>query len=213
VPPPVIDSFIRNAIDHVINQVFRALKCLRDGGAPAARLEAAEMTALLDVLFALNGGRLRPYYKYLTWELTTHPLEHCPWGAEELVTKLVEFSSRPDSTQLQTFAAQFERTLRAHGFGEVFDDWGDALPWILGASAALPWVLDTSSQRQPRRWTCWASGGFADRSQGACAWRSSPPSSSPRDESRELPDAAALSAAAPCRRFAPRTPTRALATT
>jgi hypothetical protein len=111
VPPPVIDSFIRAAIDHVINQVFRALKCLRDGDAPAARLEAAEMTApLLDALFALNGGRLRPYYKYLTWELTTHPLEHCPWGAEELVTKLVEFASRPDSTQLQTFA----RNLSGH---------------------------------------------------------------------------------------------------
>jgi hypothetical protein len=33
------------------------------------------MTApLLDALFALNGGRLRPYYKYLTWELTTPPV-------------------------------------------------------------------------------------------------------------------------------------------
>jgi hypothetical protein len=103
VPPPVIDSFIRAAVDHVINQVFRALKCLRDGDAPAARLEAAEVTApLLDALFALNGGRLRPYYKYLTWELTMHTLEHRPWGAEELVTKLVEFASRPDSTQTRS---------------------------------------------------------------------------------------------------------------
>jgi hypothetical protein len=44
VPPPVIDSFIRAAVDHVINQVFRALKCLRDGDAPAAVTNGAKLS-------------------------------------------------------------------------------------------------------------------------------------------------------------------------
>src|SRR5690348_13694341 len=76
VPADCVRGFIDASLDHAINQIYRARKCLRDGDATAARLEAAEAVGpLLDAIFAINGGRLRPYYKYLAWELETHPLE------------------------------------------------------------------------------------------------------------------------------------------
>lgn len=135
VPPADVEPFVRAAIDHAVNQIYRALKCLRDGDRAAARLEAAEITApLLDALFALHSGRLRPYYKYLAWELTAHPLEHCPWTAEALVSLLLEFASDPDPSRLSACAKAFEGLCRGLEFGEVFDAWGDTLPSILGAN-------------------------------------------------------------------------------
>ena len=33
------------------------------------------MNPFFDAVFALHDGRLRPYYKYLRWELETWPLD------------------------------------------------------------------------------------------------------------------------------------------
>ena len=57
-----------------MNFAYRALKSHRDGRPLEARLDAAESLAwLLHVVFTL-AGRLRPYNKYLPWELREHPL-------------------------------------------------------------------------------------------------------------------------------------------
>ena len=39
------------------------------------------MNPFFDAAFALHGGRLRPYYKYLRWELETWPLTQLPTAA------------------------------------------------------------------------------------------------------------------------------------
>jgi hypothetical protein len=58
-------EFVRGHLDGYINQVYRSLKCYRDGRAAGARLEAADsVRPMLDVMFGLH-GRLRPYCKYL----------------------------------------------------------------------------------------------------------------------------------------------------
>jgi hypothetical protein len=55
VPQSEADGFVRASLDHFTNQVYRALKCLRDGDAIAACLEAAEASGpLLDALFTLH---------------------------------------------------------------------------------------------------------------------------------------------------------------
>ena len=60
-------------LDGWVNFAYRALKNDRDGRPLEARLDAAESVPwLLDVVFAL-AGRVRPYNKYLPWELRTHP--------------------------------------------------------------------------------------------------------------------------------------------
>jgi hypothetical protein len=70
-------------LDGWVNFAYRALKSDRDGRELEARLDAAESVPwLLDVVFAI-GGRVRPYNKYLPWEVRTHPLEG--WPADELL--------------------------------------------------------------------------------------------------------------------------------
>lgn len=130
VPADKLDGFVRASLDHFTNQVYRALKCLRDGDATAARLEAAEASGpLLDALFALNGGRLRPYYKYLAWELEAHPLARCPWPAETMPALLAGLA-QADANNLRSLFNAAEGQFRETGYGVVFDAWGDALPYI-----------------------------------------------------------------------------------
>lgn len=70
-------------LDGWVNFAYRALKSDRDGRGLEARLDAAEsLPWLLDVVFA-TAGRVRPYNKYLPWELRTHPVDG--WPADELL--------------------------------------------------------------------------------------------------------------------------------
>ncbi len=74
-------------LDGWLNYAYRALKNDRDGRPLERRLDAAESVPwLLDVVFTL-AGRVRPYHKYLPWELRTHPLPG--WDAERLLELVV----------------------------------------------------------------------------------------------------------------------------
>jgi hypothetical protein len=70
-------------LDGWVNFAYRTLKNDRDGRALETRLDAAESVPwLLDVVFTIE-GRVRPYNKYLAWELREHPLDG--WRADELL--------------------------------------------------------------------------------------------------------------------------------
>jgi hypothetical protein len=131
VPAEQLVEFIGASADHFINQVYRSAKCARDGLALASRLEAAEgVHPLLDILFALDGGRLRPFAKYLTWELETWPLADAPWSSAEILGALQRLLDG-DQTALQSVLRALEPRLRAAGHGPVLDAWGPSLRWIL----------------------------------------------------------------------------------
>jgi hypothetical protein len=75
-------------LDGYLNFVYRALKADRDGRRLERKLDAAEaLPWLLDVVFALS-GRVRPYNKYLPWELREHPLAVPEWSAQTLLPQL-----------------------------------------------------------------------------------------------------------------------------
>ena len=109
------DAMVREQLDGFINFVYRAAKNRRDGRDDLARLEDIEAVPwFLWTLFALY-GRVRPYNKYLRWELDNHPLP-APWTADHLIGTLTE---RPAAL----FPA-LEAVCRAKGFGDVIDEWG-----------------------------------------------------------------------------------------
>jgi hypothetical protein len=118
-------------LDGWVNFAYRALKSDRDGRPLERRLDAAESVAwLLDVVFAL-AGRVRPYNKYLAWELRTHPLAVPEWGAERLLPQ-VEAMLDGDPAPLRASYAVVDRECRAwdarHGttvLGDLLDGWGD----------------------------------------------------------------------------------------
>ena len=128
VPHPEVAGFVDRSLDHYLNQTYRALKCLRDGLTDAARLEAAEGIApLLDALFALDSGRLRPFYKYLAWELAEHPL-----SSGQALALQASALLDPDPETLRRLLRDTEALCRDAGQGSVFDGWGDDLAWMRG---------------------------------------------------------------------------------
>jgi len=132
VPTEAVPAFIHASLDHAINQAYRALKCLRDRDPAASRLEAAEAIApFLDAAFALHERRLRPYYKYLRWELETFPLERLPFGAGEMMERLAELLSDRPAPALSRLLADSLAAFRAAGHAAAFDGWGAKLAWIL----------------------------------------------------------------------------------
>ena len=132
VPADAVAEFIDDSLDHAINQAYRALKCLRDGDPGASRLEAAEgVNPFFDAVFALHGGRLRPYYKYLRWELETWPLTLLPTPGVALMDRTLDVLGARGGPALSALLAEAQAAFRAAGHGAVFDGWGSQLDWIL----------------------------------------------------------------------------------
>jgi hypothetical protein len=118
-------------LDGWLNFAYRALKNDRDGRALERRLDAAEsMPWLLDVIFTLE-GRVRPYQKYLPWELRRHPLTH--WPAEELLALLTATLDGEPSAIRAAFAriekacAAFDSLIPVPVLTPVIEGWGDEL--------------------------------------------------------------------------------------
>ncbi|GAA1652127.1 hypothetical protein ACFQY4_27500 [Catellatospora bangladeshensis] len=116
--PAERDAWTREELDGYVNFVYRAAKNRRDGRPELARLEEIEAAPwFLWTLFSLY-GRVRPYNKYLRWELETFPLP-APWTADHLIPALAD---RPSA-----LFAELETAVRAAGFGDVLDGWGPEL--------------------------------------------------------------------------------------
>jgi len=116
-----------------VNFAYRALKSDRDGRRLEARLDAVESVPwLLDVVFTL-AGRVRPYNKYLPWELREHPLDVPEWSAEVFLPEIERMLAGDPAALRRTFAV-VDRQVRAwdaaHGTtvcGDLLDDWGPEL--------------------------------------------------------------------------------------
>ena len=118
-------------LDGWLNFAYRALKNDRDGRALERRLDAAEsMPWLLDVIFTL-AGRVRPYHKYLPWELRQHPLPN--WHAEELLALLTATldgdpaAIRVTFERVEMLCAAFDNERPEPVLTPIIDDWGDEL--------------------------------------------------------------------------------------
>ena len=132
VPENELFKFIPSALDGYINFFYRSLKCIRDGNIPAARLEAAySIPFFLDVVFAIHNGRLRPYYKYLKWEIENFPIKKFPLKADELIDLLMKILDDADYKTQQRLMKITEIICREEGFGFQFDSWGDDYMWMM----------------------------------------------------------------------------------
>jgi predicted nucleotidyltransferase len=128
----------RSRLDEFINFTYRALKSHREGRTEAARLDSAESVAsMLDVVFALS-GRIRPYNKYLVWELNEHPLPGVDWQDGRLLEHVNGLLEGSEAAVRESFLA-VERACRAYDqqsgqgvMSEVIDAWGEELHLLHG---------------------------------------------------------------------------------
>ena len=109
----------QEALAAYTNALYRSLRDADRGLDLAARLDAADaVSALLTAIFALE-RRVRPFNKYLQWELETHPLA---WDARELADLLADALDGAAAAQRALFNT-VEPHIRTHGFDAVIDDW------------------------------------------------------------------------------------------
>lgn len=123
VPKKQQKKIINNALGAFINLVYRLEKDLRDGNKKAAKLEAAEcLSFFIEAIFALE-GRVRPYNKYLEWELDRYPLKKFPWKKKELFRKILgtieKDSLHTPLELLNTVRPIFSR----NGYSKAFNEW------------------------------------------------------------------------------------------
>lgn len=114
-------------LDAYVNQTYRSLKSYRDDHPDLGHLDAAESVPYaLEVLFALH-RRVRPYNKYLRWELERQPLGDPRWGADRLLPVLRRILGDGDPSTQRALFTGIERAARDAGHGGVLDSWGTDL--------------------------------------------------------------------------------------
>jgi Nucleotidyltransferase domain len=124
-PSGTRDAVVREALDGYINQTYRSLRY-------GTRLDAVEaIPYALRTIFALE-DRVRPYNKYLEWELRHHPLEG--WSADELLPVLDRVLTGDAEAQHELFNL-IEAVARRAGFADVVDGWEPDVDWLRGRAA------------------------------------------------------------------------------
>ncbi|MGW0370710.1 hypothetical protein ACWDZW_17710 [Streptomyces coeruleorubidus] len=114
-------------LDAYVNQTYRSLKSYRDGRPAMGHLDAAESVPYaLEVLFALH-RRVRPYNKYLQWELERQPLGEPRWDAGRLLPVLRRILADGDPPTQRALFTGIEEGARRAGHGRVLDSWGEDL--------------------------------------------------------------------------------------
>ncbi|WP_435281818.1 hypothetical protein [Streptomyces koelreuteriae] len=114
-------------LDAYVNQTYRSLKSYRDGHPAMGHLDAAESVPYaLEVLFALH-RRVRPYNKYLRWELERSPLGERRWGVDRLLPVVERLLADGDPGTQRALFTGIEEAARKAGHGEVLDSWGTDL--------------------------------------------------------------------------------------
>jgi hypothetical protein len=114
-------------LDAYVNSYYRSAKNARVGLELAALLDAQEsITWYLQFLFAVH-GRLRPYNKWLEWELEHHPLP-----VEVDLARLDRIGRSGAISDQQALFRETETLARAHGHGVTIDAWEPDVAWLRG---------------------------------------------------------------------------------
>jgi hypothetical protein len=114
-------------LDAYVNSYYRSAKNDRVGLALPSLLDAQESIGwYLQFLFAVH-GRVRPYNKWLEWELREHPL---PIGVD--LARLERIARTGDLTEQQALFRATETLARDRGHGETIDGWEPDVAWLRG---------------------------------------------------------------------------------
>jgi hypothetical protein len=119
-------------LDSYINAYYWSAKNLGHGLTTEAHLDAAEsVPPFLIALFAMH-ERVRPFNKFLRWELEQHPLGDRVWAAETLLPRLQRIIGTGGLDEQQRLFRDTERLARERGLGRVVDGWQPDVSWLRG---------------------------------------------------------------------------------
>jgi Nucleotidyltransferase domain len=114
-------------LDGYVNSYYRSAKNVRAGLDLAALLDAQEsIPHYLDFVFAVH-GRVRPYNKWLEWELHEHAL---PVPVD--LDRLERIARAGEISEQQALFRETEALARARGHGATIDGWEPDAAWLRG---------------------------------------------------------------------------------
>jgi hypothetical protein len=114
-------------LDGYVNSYYRSAKNARLGLELAALLDAQESIPwYLHFVFA-GHGRVRPYNKWLEWELREHPLP-----VEVDLDRLERIARTGDLEDQRSLFRETERLARELGHGATIDGWEPDVGWLRG---------------------------------------------------------------------------------
>jgi hypothetical protein len=114
-------------LDGYINSYYRSAKNARAGLELAALLDAQEsIPHYLDFVFAAH-GRVRPYNKWLEWELGEHPL-----SIDVDLARLKRIARTGDLDDQRSLFRDAEALARSHGHVATIDGWEPDVAWLRG---------------------------------------------------------------------------------
>lgn len=117
------------ALGGYVNSYYRSAKNAHRGLELASLLDAQESVRWwLEFVFAVH-GRLRPYNKWLEWELEHHPL---PPSCNLQLGRLESIVRTGDLAEQQALFRETEALARAHGHGATIDGWEPDVAWLRG---------------------------------------------------------------------------------
>ncbi len=127
-----IDRCMDTYLDGYINFLYRSLKADREGRHFEQRLDGIEsINWMLWVVFGLS-GRVRPYNKYLRYELERRPLDMPGWAQLDLIDSLNRMMDTGEVTAQRQIYHLIESAARELGHGGTIESWGDELALIRG---------------------------------------------------------------------------------
>jgi hypothetical protein len=130
-PQDVARALAAERLDDYVNSFYRAAKNGRDALEEEASLDAAEsIPPLLDFLFAVH-DRVRPFNRFLRYELERRPLPDLAFTADELTARLAAIRTG-DLAEQRSMFRDVEAIARTHGHGDVIDGWEPDLAWLRG---------------------------------------------------------------------------------
>jgi Nucleotidyltransferase domain len=114
-------------LDGYVNSYYRSAKNERVGLPLASLLDAQEsIPYYLHFVFAVH-GRVRPYNKWLEWELQEHPLP-----VEVDLARLERIARTGDLAEQRALFRQTEALARKRGHEAIIDGWEPDVAWLRG---------------------------------------------------------------------------------
>lgn len=120
------------ALDGYVNLLYRSASNLRAGLVLESHLDAAEsIDPLVTAVFAME-ERVRPYNKYLLWELEHHPLAGEGWDVRTLAPLLRGVLATGGLDEQRALFRKADARSRHYGLGEIVDGWEPDVAWLRG---------------------------------------------------------------------------------
>ncbi len=113
----------KNALGSYLNSLYRSVKNHRDGNIFASHFDSCEsLPWLLAFLFAVE-GRVRPYNKFLKWELEKYPLKNLPIKSDDFLKKIEVIIKSGDIKTQKEIHEMVEKIAVKNDCHDVIDDW------------------------------------------------------------------------------------------